>query len=460
MPWSASSDPGSTTSKSLATGALPVRHCWHRVLPGATVEDVAVGPDDTMVLVGTAYEAIDFGGGPRVPAASAGRITHGAAFMAAFRPNGDFRWDRIMGGRLAQKGTGVAIDGHDRIAVVGLSAGAIDLGGGTRALTGVLAGESLHFVASFGADATHRWDRIFGARSDLIDDAVAVDRAGNVAITGASAEGVGFVASFGPDGGLRWRQEFAQEQFDSSAGWAVAVNASGDVFAAGDFSNATDFGGGRREIAVGSSAGFVASYSVEGRHRWDRIVGSPWGTARALAAGRDGGVVVIGDSFVTSESGVEREEHEVFVTGLDPKGAVIWEQRIEASDGVAEDIAVDGQGMVYVCGSFEDRIDLGGGERLSGEDQSGFLLGLGPRGDYRWDRTFVAVGAAADRRRRVGRSDVTAVSVSSTGTVLVAGTWAGTVDLGDGVRLEESVPGVTRGAFVLALSADCPSRSM
>jgi hypothetical protein len=132
----------------------------------------------------------------------------------------------------------------------------VDFGGGERAFKG---GEGDMFVASFGPDGDHRWDRVYGGTDLDAGIGVAADEAGNVIVTGAfsdrvdfgggrrTARGRGdvFVASYGPDGSYLWDRTFGRNEPD----WGQDVEplGGGHVVVTGYYSGSVDLGGGSRD---------------------------------------------------------------------------------------------------------------------------------------------------------------------------------------------------------------------
>mgnify|MGYP002140569336 CR=1 FL=1 len=93
-------------------------------------------------------------------------------------------------------------------------------------------------------------------------------------------------------------------------------------------------------------------------------------------------------------------------------------------DGAAVAVAVDGSGAAVVLGSFRGTLDFGGAAPTAGSNGSAFLARYDATGKLGWLKTFPASAADA--------LSLTALAVTTTGDVVIAGGCAGTVDLGGG----------------------------
>ena len=141
---------------------------------------------------------------------------------------------------------------------------------GTGSLTS--AGLSDIAVAKYSATGVPLWSKSFGGWLTDSGNAVAVDAAGNVVVTGQFGNwinfGAGYIQHHGsndifivkltPSGTTIWGKTFGGSSDDFGAG--VAVDASGNVVITGGSSGIVDFGGGN---LIGNGM-FLAKYSPSG----------------------------------------------------------------------------------------------------------------------------------------------------------------------------------------------------
>ncbi|HEX8438743.1 MAG TPA: hypothetical protein VF697_26790, partial [Archangium sp.] len=90
----------------------------------------------------------------------------------------------------------------------------------------------------------------------------------------------------------------------------------------------------------------------------------------------------------------------------------------------ASDVAVDGQGNIFLAGVFDTSISLGGTTYISQGNNDIFLVKVDATNTVQWSRTF---GDAEDQQ-------VKAITLDSAGRVVVVGSFKGTLDF-DGTRL-------------------------
>ncbi|MFO0601899.1 MAG: SBBP repeat-containing protein [Polyangiales bacterium] len=264
-------------------------------------------------VAGTVRGRVDFGAGPTTGSPSA------EAFVAALDLEGSPRWTRRFGpvsprtGSAAAYGVAVAPDGA--VAMVGFFQGAIDVGADVLAS----AGNYDMLIASLSATGAPRWSRRVGAASVDWAQAVAVDPAGNLFVTGyyqgtvdfgggasTAVSGTdGFVVSYTAGGGHRWWRRFGggTGYFGTATGYGVRADAAGNVVVGGLFAGNVDFGNGLRTSA-GLGDAFLASYTNAGTPRWSRRFGGAREDAvRAIALDGSAAVYAVGSFDVTVDFG-------------------------------------------------------------------------------------------------------------------------------------------------------------
>ena len=164
----------------------------------------------------------------------------------------------------------MAEEGVGNVRVTGSFSGAVSFGGETFQSKGAADG----FVAKFGPDGAHLWSKSYGDGNKdgtTAAAAAATDAAGNVLVTGSfsgavdfgggTLGGIGsdvFALKLGPDGTHRWSHRHGDQ--NAQAGRGIAADAAGNVFVAGSFAGAADFGD-ITLTSAGNSDAFVAAYA-------------------------------------------------------------------------------------------------------------------------------------------------------------------------------------------------------
>ncbi|WP_437836578.1 hypothetical protein [Sorangium sp. So ce1153] len=285
------------------------------------------------------------------------------------------------------------------------------------------------------------WAKLFGDSQDQAPHAVAVDSAGNVAITGSYIHGIdfgggalpqarfndAFVAMLDAAGNHLWSRGFPSPQ--GSYGNGVAIDGAGNVLIAGEFSGTVDLGGGPL-TSVGTSSIFLAKLDPAGNHLWSKRFGAVGGRSGSrtiavdgagnviLAAVSSGGAIDLGGGPLPSAG-----DYDALVAKLDPAGNHLWSKRFgDASFQDGEGVAVDASGNVSFVGLLTGQADFGGGVLTSAGQNDIVVVKLDPLGNHLWSKVF---GDADDQYGITIASD-------ASGNVVVGGWFLGTVDFGGG----------------------------
>lgn len=210
---------------------------------------------------------------------------------------------------------------------------------------------------------------------------------------------------------------------------AVATDASGDIYAAGYFYNATDFGGGLRTSNGGSDIVLV-KFNSAGVYQWDHVFGdtsdSQFATAVVVSTSGDvylggtfTGSVNFGGGALASSGG-----RDLFLAKFNSGGVYQWGKRFgdaaeQESAGMVGDLVADN---VYWTGSFVGTVNFGGANLTSAGSYDAFLAKIDATGAHVWSKRF---GDASDQRG-------VAVGTDHWGNVFLGSSFAGTVNFGGG----------------------------
>ncbi len=167
-------------------------HRWSRGVPVLVQDGHLVAIDMTcdaagsMVVTGDYRGGIDLGGGPVMPA----DLYDG--LVARYDPKGALLWSYTFGTTAASSGRGLSVryTPEGEIAVVGSYSGSVDFGGGPLA-----ADDDDAMALLLSGAGEHLWSRSLGAAGLQYGNAVAVDKAGRVAVGGVFLDS----ATFGDD---------------------------------------------------------------------------------------------------------------------------------------------------------------------------------------------------------------------------------------------------------------------
>ena len=274
-------------------------HLWSQRFGDAstsTAYGVAVDTSGSVVVVGNFTGTVNFGGGPLT---SAGGLD---IFVAKFSATGGYLWSQRYGGSRDEYAYSVAVDSSGNVVVTGNFQGTVSFGGSSILSYG---GSIDMFLAKYSSAGQHVWSKAFGGQGSDEFKGVAVDRDGNIIVTGYFQYSVDFgggalvangsdvvVAKYSPAGAYLWSTRFGDTGTD--IGYAVAADVSGNVVVTGYVQGTVNFGGGPTP-GNGSQDAFVAKYSSAGAYAWSRRLGSvSTDEGLSLAMDPSGNVLVAG----------------------------------------------------------------------------------------------------------------------------------------------------------------------
>ena len=310
-----------------------------------------------------------------------------AGSAAADCPDPQYGWTRTIGGSGEDHGDAIAVDDNDNVLIAGHFTGTVDFDPGPGVDNRTSQGRTDVFVTKLDADGSQVWTRIVGGPGTDQAYSLALDPGGNVLITGSFQSTV----DFDPTGGV-----------DNH----TADGAYEDVF--------------------------VTKLAADGSYAWTRTLGAGgsdrgWG----IAADAAGNVLVTGSFRYTVDfdptAGVDEHisngGYDIFALKLASDGSYVWAQTIGSPvNDWGFDVATDSSGNVVFTGGFSGPwhdidFDPGPGEDIR-SGGGAFVTKLLADGSYGWTHSFgtykIAVGWA--------------VEVDSTGSILLAGSFSGTVD--------------------------------
>ncbi len=309
-----------------------------------------------------------------------------------------------LGGAGTQSALGVTTDAAGNVYVTGRTTSsappfAAVIGGG--------GGSGDIFVAKFSADLSTLLysTRIGGTTGDEQGNAIAVDGSGNVAVTGWTSS-ANFPTLAADQSAISGARDAVVFKLDASgalvfstyfggtgitdSGNAVAIDAAGNVYVAGEASS-TGVASGLLGAALGTSDNaFINKYSSTGTAVYkDLFGGSAQDLATGLAVGAAGDVYVVGDTQSTNLPTVGGQQSALsgasdgFLAHLDAGGGnVLYSSYVGGKDvDTATAVAIDGSGMAYVVGQTRakdgaDFLTTSGALRTSSPDNNkdtGFL---------------------------------------------------------------------------------------
>jgi hypothetical protein len=262
--------------------------------------------------------------------------------------NGNYVWAQRMGSPSPEYSHDIELDAAGNAYIIG------HFGPGTGTFGGyslVSAGSSDGFVTKLSPTGVFQWAKKIGGTSGDVVNAVDVDAAGNVYISGGitSSSTTGMASLSGPGGyviklNTSGTTVWAHVDNDTGNYRGVAVDSDGNVYAGG-------FAGTYDLVKLNSS----------GTRVWAKKLGN---SATKLKIGPDNNLYVTGHyvagntsfgSFTLPTSGL----NDTYVAGLNAAGDVLWAKPFAGTGGdVPHYISVDVPGEVLVTGYFQNTVDF------------------------------------------------------------------------------------------------------
>ncbi len=248
---------------------------------GSTGSEIArslvVSPTGDLTIAGILEGPVDFGGGPVANKRQDG-------FAARFDKDGNHVWSRVLGGPGSDALQALAAGPGGDVWLAGIYREGVDVG--TGPLPYAEGDKDNAWVVRLGPDGATKWARGFSNPGDDAASNIAVDAAGNAAVTfayqgpsfdfGAGPQKSGGSYEMGlalldPSGKTTWGKSYGTVSPD--AAFAAAFDNKGGLFVSGLFSGELDYGSGLL-VASGFLNNSLLKFDMTGKALWARDMGS------------------------------------------------------------------------------------------------------------------------------------------------------------------------------------------
>ena len=355
---------------------------------------------------------VDFDPGPGVYNIAA--IGQYDAFVLKLNANGDFLWAKNFGGATAATGgNGIAVDSNGNVYTTGTFSYSVDFDPSPTSsfiLTplnqfGNAATDA--YISKLDTNGNFVWAKNIGAQFFETGVAITTDNNNNVYVTGKFAgtlsvntstgtttlSGVssssGFILKLDSNGIIAWAKSI------SGAGtevvYAISVDDSGNVFATGNFTSATDLDPGTSVYNIMGSGIYVLKLNSSGNFVFAKgFIGNSILNCTAIKVDNSGNIFTTGSfqqtvDFNPSSSATYNliadgatTGQDVFLSKLDNLGNFVWAKRIySTSDDVSRALTLDNLGNVYIAPNLGfANFNIDNGPQIIGSNVNPYIMAI------------------------------------------------------------------------------------
>ena len=377
---------------------------WVKVVGGDTYDlgrSLTVDADGNVYTTGYFSGTVDFDPGPDVMKLNSGKGS--AIFIQKLDANGNFLWAKscaVIGIGIGA-GFSITIDEDDNIYTTGYFSDTVDFDPGIGVMELYAVGERDIFILKLDANGNFLWAKSFGGKG---------------------------------------------EDF----GYSIAIDANGNVYSTGYFSDTVDFDPGPDSMkisAVGFLDAFIQKLDANGNLLWVKSFGEDGDDVGfSIKVDAKGNVYTTGFIFA----------RDIFIQKLDTQGNFLWAKFFGGNNSEeGKSIVIDEGGNIYTTGYFSDTVDFDPGtgvvnlSAVGGSDA--FIQKLDPDGNFLWAKSF---GGRARSLKGDFTDQVYSIAIDVTGSVYTTGYFSDTVDFDPGTGVANLTAVGDRDAFIQKLDSN------
>jgi len=366
-----------------------------------------------------------------------------------------YLWAVQTGGTLTDAGKSVAIDTAGNIYTAGSFQGIVDFDPSPNTFN-MAANNVDVFITKTDAAGQFIWARKMGGTGVDVATSIVLDITGNVYTTGSftgmadfdpgapsfTLSAVGntdvFISKLSVSGDFAWVKQLGGSDYDY--GNSISKDASGNIYACGNFRGTADFNPATASTYTLTSAGGYDAWLVKlnsfGDYMWAKQLGGAGGDfSNSLSVDNGGNVAVSGwfegvsdfDPSATTVNLTSAGLYDAYACKLDAFGNYIWARRMGgANSDEANAIALDASGNVCIAGWFSGTADFDPGAATHNVTSFGgvdiFIMKLSSAGNFVW----------ADQLGGTSDEVATGLCIDAANAIYATGYFNGAGDLNPG----------------------------
>ena len=337
------------------------------------------------------------------------------AFLVKFSKEGELLWSTFLGGSEWEHGNGLVVDKECNVYVTGTTASP-DFPT-KNAFDAKYNGGDI-FITKFSKEGELLWSTYLGGNDYDKGNDITADKEGNVYVTGTTWSSNfptknafdntlngryydSFITKFSKEGELLWSTYLGGN--DSDSGNAIAVDNAGNVYVTGttwssDFPTKNAFD----NTFNGVEDVFISKFSNKGKLLWSTYLGGNRNdVGNSIISDKNGNIYITGYTYSNDfpvKNGFDDtigNRSDIFISKLSNKGELLWSTYLggngyESGNG----LALDYKNNIYVTGftGSEDFPTNGGfDDTLNGNDDA-FISKFSNKGKLLWSTFFGGSG--------------------------------------------------------------------
>lgn len=343
-------------------------------------------------------------------------------FISKLDASGQFIWAANIGGLDEDYSRSIITDFSGNVYTTGFFKGTADFDPGPGIFNMTSNGLRDIYILKLNSNGNFIWAKQIGGTSNDEGFSIKIDNSGNIITTGVFNgtvdfdPGIGtfflspvaanaFIQKLDSNGNFIWAKRLGPATgLIGTLGTSIDIDATGNIYTTGHFSQTADFDPGPGIFNLNSSGlsdVYVSKLDSNGNFIWAKNMGgTQHDNAHGIVVDALGNIYTTGVFYGTSDFdpgpgtyNLTTIQEDAFISKLDANGNFIWAKSIQATNpgsyGMAKSIALDNFGDVYITGYYYGTADYdpGPGVFIStciGPYSDAFTLHLDMNGNFVW----------------------------------------------------------------------------